>query len=138
VPSRRKFVLPYLLLLALSCVTTLNATDAQTTSVETLKTEIYFGARMADGQVLGEEAWNQFLTEVVMSRFPAGLTALEAFGRGGTHPGPLTRVRILVLVHPSGEVAQTRLREIKAEYKKRFKGAGIFHTQQPIRIRSDD
>jgi len=29
---------------------------------------------------------------------------------------------------------QARLSEVKAEYKKRFGKAGVFHTDQPVRI----
>jgi hypothetical protein len=39
-----------------------------------------------------------------------------------------------VLVHPTTAEAETALREVKAEYRRRFSGAGIFHTEQLVRI----
>ena len=114
---------------------------AQTTSVTTsgvLKSEVYFGLRTADGKLVDEQAWEQFVTEVLVPRFPAGLTVIAGSGRSGGSPGSLNPTRILVVVHPNDEDAQRRLREVKSEYKKRVGEVGIFHTDQPVRIQSND
>jgi len=103
-----------------------------------LKSEVYFGLRKPDGSLVDEQAWQTFVTEVVVPRFPAGLTVLEGAGRSGGSPERLNPTRILIVVHPAGEDAQSRMREIKAEYRKRFGGAGIFHTDQPVRIHPGD
>ena len=103
-----------------------------------LKSEVYFGLRAAEGKVVDEQAWEQFVAEVLVPRFPAGLTVLAGSGRSGGSPGSLNPTRILVVVQPDDEDAQRRLREVKAEYKKRFGEVGIFHTDQPVRIHSND
>src|SRR5438046_8670945 len=89
-----------------------------------VKSEIYFGSDMGAGQIVSQQAWEKFLSEVVMRRFPAGLTVLEALGKGTTGVGQLTRIRVLIVVHPSGRDAEARLPEIKIEYKRRFGSAG--------------
>jgi len=108
--------------------------DAQTQpTAETLKTEIYLGLRSADGQAVPDQAWEAFVAEVVAPRFPEGLTILDARGRSGASAS-LDRVKVLVLVHPNSPDAQTRLAEIKTEFKERFGSARVFHTDQPVRV----
>ena len=103
-------------------------------SANSLKTEIYFGSEGDAGQTVSAQAWDDFVSDVVVPRFPAGLTIAEALGRSGRTSGPLSRVRVLVVVHPSGGDADVRMGEIKAEYKKRFATAGVFHTDHPLRV----
>jgi hypothetical protein len=82
--------------------------------------------------------WEKFVSEVVVPRFPEGLTVIEASGRSGSGPGSLNPTRILVAVHPNSDDARNRLRDIKVEYRRRFAGTGIFHTDQPVRIHRSD
>jgi hypothetical protein len=110
---------------------TLSGTDA-------LKSEVYFGLRATDGKIVDEQAWGRFVTDVVVPRFPAGLTILEAMGRSGSNPENLNPTRILVVVHSADAEAQNRIREVKAEYKKRFGGVGLFHTDQAVRVHAGD
>ena len=107
-------------------------------STDALKSEVYFGLRAADGKLVEAQDWEKFVTEVVVPRFPEGLTVIEASGRSGGSPGILNPTQILVVVHPNSGEAQSRLQEIKAEYRKRFAGTGIFHTDQPVRIHRGD
>ena len=99
------------------------------------KTEIYFGSDMGDAESVSQEAWEAFVADVVVPRFPAGITVVEALGRGRSTVGPLTRTRVLVVVHPGDPDTQARLGEIRAEYRKRFATAGQFHIDQPVRMR---
>ncbi len=103
----------------------------------TLKSEIYFGLRLADGKLVSEEQWSKFLVEIVVPRFPDGLTVIDAAGRSATSAGAGSQInttRILVVVHPNSVDAAARLGEIKSEYRKRFGSTGVFHTDAPVRI----
>ena len=102
-----------------------------------LRTEIYFGSDMGGGQAVSQQAWQEFLDTIIAPRFPAGLTVVEAFGRSMRTEGGLTPTRILIAVHPADDDSDARLNEIKAEYKKRFMSAGVFHVDAPIRIQND-
>src|SRR5215217_5908674 len=95
------------------------ATSSKEGRPSSRKSEVYFGLRAAEGKVVDEQAWEQFVAEVLVPRFPAGLTILAGSGRSGGGPGSLNPTRILVVVHPKGE-------------------DGIFHTDQPVRIHSND
>src|SRR5215217_7147894 len=126
-PNRRD-TLTFLFAILISFITA--SADAQspaTSQGDAVKSEIYFGSNMGAGKSVGQQAWDEFLSDVVITRFPAGVTVIDALGKGTTAAGPLTPTRILVVVHPGGADAHNRLREIKAEYKRRFESAGVFH-----------
>jgi len=128
--SRRAAVL----LVALCSLALPARLDAQIPpTAETLKTEIYLGLRSADGQAVADQAWEAFVAQVVAPRFPEGLTILDARGQSSASAS-LDRVKVLVLVHPNSPDAQTRLGEIKTEFKKRFGSTRVFHTDQPVRV----
>ena len=127
-----------LLLFALCSLPPFDSAEAQTQpAADALKSEVYFGLRTADGQTVGEQAWEEFVSQVVVPRFPAGLTVIEARGRSGGSAS-MDRVKALVLVHPNSPDAQARLGEIKTEHEKRFGSAGVFHIDQTIRVHAAD
>lgn len=100
-----------------------------------LHSQLYFGLRSADGAGVSEQQWQTFLAEVVTPRFPNGLTVLNAYGQGGgTPPGVGETTKVLIVVHPHDQAAQNALAEIKAEYRRRFRQIGVFHTDWPARI----
>lgn len=106
-------------------------------SADTLKTEIYFGLRLPDGKTVSEEEWGKFLAEIVVPRFPDGLTVIDGSGRSANAAksgNPVNPTKILVLVHPNVGDSQDKLSQVKAEYRKRFGSTGVFHTDSPIRI----
>ena len=124
------------LLLAFWCLTAgAEAQGPAAWQADGLKTEIYFGSDMGGGQSVTRQAWEAFVDDVVVPRFPAGLTIMEALGRGPRTSGGLTQTRVLIVVHPGGDDADARLSEIKAEYRKRFGSAGVFHIDHPVRTR---
>lgn len=107
-------------------------------SADTLKSEIFFGLRLPNGKTVSEDDWSKFLAEVVVPRFPGGLTVIDGAGRSADAAksgNPVNPTKILVLVHPNVGDSQDKLGQIKAEYRKRFGAdAGIFHIDAPVRI----
>ena len=63
-----------------------------------------------------------FLTEVVTSRFPDGLTIVEAHGQWRGRSGLVERERteLVTLLHPADSASQRAVEEIATEYKRRF------------------
>jgi len=106
-------------------------------SADTLKTEIYFGLRLPDGKTVSEEDWSKFLAEIVVPRFPDGLTVIDGAGRSANAAktgNPVNPTKILIVVHPNVGDSQEKLSQVKAEYRKRFGSTGVFHTDMPVRI----
>ncbi|MEX0809967.1 MAG: DUF3574 domain-containing protein [Dongiaceae bacterium] len=108
-------------------------------AADALQTVLYFGLKTDEGAGVSEQAWAQFLAEIITPRFPAGLTVLNAYGQSDDH-GPETGMviaqgtRMLILVHPADAAAAAALAEIKTAWNERFPTAGLFHTETDVRI----
>ena len=131
----RKQLLAFLVMLVPATVVGASGQSNSPADPNATKTEIYFGSDMGGAEAVSQEAWEAFVADVVVPRFPAGITVVEALGRGRSTVGPLTRTRVLVVVHPGDPDTQARLTEIRAEYRKRFATAGQFHIDQQVRTR---
>ncbi|MGU3492647.1 DUF3574 domain-containing protein [Xanthobacteraceae bacterium A53D] len=106
-----------------------------------IQTQLFFSLGTTDGRGVSAQQFAQFLAEVVHPRFPDGLTVLEAAGEGRHDKADTMAVlhantRLVLLVHANTPDAEARLKQVKAEYAKRFVGAGIFHVDFPVRIGS--
>jgi hypothetical protein len=106
---------------------------------DALQTVLYFGLKTDDSAGVSEQAWAQFLAEIVTPHFPDGLTVLEAYGQSDDHgPQPGTVIaqgtRMLILVHPDDDAAAAAVAAIKAAWKERFPTAGLFHTETDVRV----
>lgn len=99
-----------------------------------IRTELYFGMSRKGGAEVSEAEFQGFVDEVVTPRFPSGLTILDARGQWREDDSALAKERskVLVLIYPRSErrSANTKIEEIRAEYKSRF-------TQQSV-LRVDD
>jgi hypothetical protein len=123
--------------LALACGISAAQAQAPWRSADTLKTEIYFGLRLPDGKTVSEDDWGKFLAEIVVPRFPEGLTVVEGSGRSANAAktdNPVNPTKILILVHSNVGDSQDKISQVKAEYRKRFGSTGVFHTDSPIRV----
>jgi Protein of unknown function (DUF3574) len=135
-PNRRLFT-AFALLVATHLLgwTTACAQSMTSFEGEQVKTELYFGSDLGARQTVTGQAWDDFVSAVVQKRLPTGFTVIDAAGKGARVEGPLSRTRIVVVVHPATAEAEARLSEIKAEYKKRFGSAGVFHVDEAVRVR---
>lgn len=89
------------------------------------RVELLFGAIMPDGVPVTEAAWRDFLDREVTPRFPAGLTAYEAYGQWQKGDGKIEKGASRVLqIWYEGE-ASARIDAIREAYKKRFTQASV-------------
>ena len=88
------------------------------------RTELYFGLGRQNGGEVTAEEWNQFLGDEVTSRFPDGLTVVEAAGQFRSASGAIIRERsrmlILLYKKKDRETAGKKIEEIRAAYCKQF------------------
>ena len=113
---------------------------AQAESVEAVQTTLYFGLRTSDGIDVSPVDWLSFLAETITPRFPNGLTVLEAYGQSSRHDAGMLvgqGTRVLIVVHPASPQAAAAIAEIKAAWRARFPGAGLFHTESDVRMIQD-
>ncbi|WP_341989299.1 DUF3574 domain-containing protein [Azorhizobium sp. AG788] len=104
-----------------------------------IQTQLFFSLATGDGKGVSEQQFAQFLEEVVRPRFSDGMTVLDAYGQGkGTNVDPVAMLhagtKMLILVHPNTPDAQSKLGEIKAQFRTRFGGTNVFHLDFPVRI----
>jgi hypothetical protein len=87
-----------------------------------VREELYFGRGMADGGEVSDSAWQRFLEDEIVPRFPDGLTILEANGHWRSQAGPMVRERswVLVLYHPADPLADRQVAELAEAYRKAF------------------
>ena len=81
-----------------------------------------------------EADWQRFLAEVVVSRFPTGVTVLNANEYRVQDSRFFTEgSRILVVVHPSTLQAKRALDEVRREFKARF-GGEVLRSDTPAAV----
>lgn len=82
---------------------------------------LFFGRSTADGMVADAD-WDAFLASEVTSRFPEGLTVLDAYGQWRSSSGELLREhsKVVLIVAPPGGAAKEHARSIADAYKSRF------------------
>lgn len=94
---------------------------------------VYFGAESPGGPVT-TEAWEQFLSETVTPRFPAGFSAWQASGQWRSASGQIIREPsyVLSLVHPDDPVPNKAVQEIIASYKTRFLQEAVLRVKSTV------
>lgn len=89
---------------------------------------VFFGRSGAGGaEVVGDDDWRDFLEEVVTPRFPDGLTVQDAQGQWRDTAGLILseRSKVLVLFAPAGQDSLSKVGEIAAEYRERFRQESV-------------
>lgn len=97
-------------------------TDCPDGAEEWVEHRVFMGRGDGDVEVVGDEAWDAFLADVVTPRFPDGLTVLDASGQWRNSEGSIERERskVLLIMAPPEADALRLINEISDEYKQRF------------------
>lgn len=140
--TRSRTVSRALLLLALAAAPACAPAVASTPSPapaagETWVTDrLYFGRAIPGGGSVSDEAWNTFLRDVVTPRFPAGLTVWRADGQWREESGNIVREPsfVMELFHPGDARADAAVREIVAEYRRRFGQDAVLRVTETVRV----
>ena len=66
------------------------------------RTELYFGLGKKDGTEVSEAEWQKFLAEELTTRYPEGMTIIEARGQYKSSSGAIIREpsRVLIILYP--------------------------------------
>ena len=97
---------------------------------------VYFGLEKGSGETVTEAEWQSFLADTVTSRFPDGLTVLDARGQWfDTDEGRLYResTKLLNVLVPAdaADAGVDAVRGISDVYKQRFEQQAVFYTSLP-------
>lgn len=98
--------------------------DVPDSSEKFIRTELYFGRNIPSGGTVSESDWQKFVDDVLTSRFPDGLTVLDADGQWRGKDGSIAREesKVIVLLYPRKlrKAMNVKIEEVRAEYKRRF------------------
>lgn len=94
-----------------------------------IRTELYFGQKKPGGRTVSDAEWQAFVDGFVTPRFPDGLTILEADGQWRAKDGDIVRERskVIILLYPRKmrKTMNTRIEEVRAEYKRLFEQESV-------------
>ena len=94
-----------------------------------VRTELYFGRNKPGGGTVNEAEWQAFVDEIVTPRFPEGLTILGAVGQWRGKDGSIareeTKVLVLLYYRKVRRAVNTKIEEIRSEYKRRFQQESV-------------
>lgn len=133
---RSRHFLALVLGLALAACASVERTapDAVSGLTAQVADRLYFGRNIPGGGSVSDQAWAGFLAEVVTPRFPAGLTVWPAQGQWRGLSGVIERESsfVLELIHPDDAATERAIREIAAEYKRRFSQEAVLRVRDRV------
>ena len=96
--------------------------------------DLYFGRDKPTGGEVTDAEWGAFLTEVVTSRFPDGLSVFDSSGQYREPNGRIVRERSkrLVVIVFDAPAHKAKVIEIVDAYKQRFGQYSVFRVEQPV------
>ena len=96
--------------------------------------ELYFGRDKPSGGEVTDAEWGAFVTEVVTSRFPDGLSVFDSSGQYREPTGRIVRERSkrLVVIVFDAPAHKAKIVEIVEAYKQRFSQYSVFRVEQPV------
>jgi hypothetical protein len=96
--------------------------------------DLYFGRDKPTGGEVTDAEWGAFLSEVVTSRFPDGLSVFDSSGQYREPTGRIVRERSkrLVVIVFDAPAHRAKLDEIIDAYKRRFGQYSVFRVEQPV------
>jgi hypothetical protein len=97
-----------------------------------VKTELYLGLSRPGGGEVTQDEWDVFLAREITSRFPNGLTVLDAHGQWRDESGTVIRERtkLLILLYESSPDRERAVDEIVRIYKERFQQESVLRVRQ--------
>jgi hypothetical protein len=95
---------------------------------------LYLGRAQPDGSEVSEQAWAEFLRDVVTPRFPHGLTVLAGHGQWRNAQGRVDSERsfVIELVHADTALETADVRAIIAAYKQRFRQESVLWLRHAV------
>jgi hypothetical protein len=96
--------------------------------------DLYFGRDKPAGGEVTDAEWGAFVTEVVTSRFPDGLSVFDSSGQYREPTGRIVRERSkrLVVIVFDQPAHKAKVIEIVEAYKQRFGQYSVFRVEQPV------
>ena len=99
--------------------------------VEGVSDRLFCGRSIPGGGEVTDADVDRFLDEVVTPRFPEGFTSWTAVGNWR---GEEEKTLVLEFLHPYGRELDEKVREVAAEYRRRFRQQAVMRVTEPAFI----
>ena len=101
-----------------------------------MRSEVYFGLSKPDGSLITTERWEEFVSQVVTPRFPAGLSIVSTVGQWRNSRGEIEHEasKLMVLVHPRSREIDLKIDEIREDYRRRFNQEAVMKVATAVRV----
>jgi hypothetical protein len=86
---------------------------------------------------VSETRWRKFLDAEVTTRFPSGLTVVDAYGQWqGTGEKTVERLRsrVLIIVHPDSSVESAKIDAVRTAWKKLTGDESVLRVSRPAQV----
>ena len=105
-----------------------------------VQTDLYFGLKGPDGEVIGDSSFQQFVQQTVSPAFPAGYTLLEGKGQWRMEDGTLVEEpsRVLRILHPKSKESSETLDHIADEYCEQFEQEAVMRISRKVKVNFPD
>ena len=110
--------------------------ESARSDIQWKKAELYLGLGRSDSSQISEVEWSEFLSQSITKRFPEGLTVIDASGQVERITGQLVKQasKLVIIIHEDSPENRNALKEIIAEYKKKFQTDYAMQVISPVRI----
>ena len=110
--------------------------ESARSDIQWKKAELYLGLGRSDSSQISEVEWSEFLSQSITKRFPEGLTVIDASGQVERITGQLVKQasNLVIIIHEDSPENRNALKEIIAEYKKKFQTDYAMQVISPVRI----
>jgi hypothetical protein len=94
---------------------------------------LFFGTNIPSGGKVSDDDWKTFVRDIVTPRFKDGLTIFDGNGQWLDPRGDVVREHVIVIevAHPRSDLVDAAIRDIAAEYKKRFRQDSVLRVTVP-------
>ena len=94
---------------------------------------LYLGRGRSGGGRVEADAWQRFVDDVVVPRFPDGFTLVPAEGSWRAGDGAIASEpsTLLIVLHDGDAAATAAIAEIAANYKRRFEQEAVLRERGP-------
>lgn len=125
-----------LLLLSLTACSSWAGLDHQ----NWVQTDLYFGLKGPNGEIIADSSFQRFVRTHVSSAFPAGYTLIEGRGQWQMEDGTLVEEssRVLRILHPKSRASSGALDRIADTYCLEFKQEAVMRISRKVKVAFPD
>lgn len=97
---------------------------------------LYFGLSLPNNSQVSTEKWQEFVNDQITPRFPDGLTIVDAKGQWKNSSGVIVKEpsKMVIILHPAENKINSKLTEIRQQYKEKFHQESVLLTTQSIKV----